>query len=127
MRELRILIFPLWLVGVILRNQLWLKPRAYYVRWFIARYLRAQRFPFKSINLSLGLAKADILSCVIITWNDAELAKLQTADCLPTLIRIFQSQLRRARYPRWAIAKVRVSIHSEESIERAGGYFRYFN
>lgn len=127
MRELRILLLPFWLVGVTLRNQLWLKPRAYYARRLVSGYLRRNGLPFKSIPLWIGLAKADVLSCVVFTWNDADLAKLNEADCLPILMQAFHDGLSRAKYPAWAITKTKVSIHSEQTIARSGGFYRYFN
>ncbi len=126
MRELRILILPFWFVGVTLRNQLWLKPRAYYARRLVAAYLRNNSLPFKSIQLWIGLAKADVLDCFVFTVNDTDLRKLNEAACLPALVQLFHDGLRRSKYPTWAINKTQVSMHSEETIARSGGGYHYF-
>ena len=115
-----------WLPCVILRNQLWLKPKALWARRSVTRFLCKNALPFRSVKISIGLAEADVLSCLIFTSNDEELAQLQRADCHTTLVSLLHDGLRHVRYPAWAIPKVAVSFHSEETIMRAGGYYPYF-
>jgi hypothetical protein len=114
------------LFWVLLRNELWLKPRAYLAWRKALPLLRSSGISPRRTWLSLGLAEPDQLSAVVIFSSDSDLAIFLDSQQSKDLPAAFQNSLARMRYPERAIPSVSVSLNSHETILRSGGYYCYF-
>jgi hypothetical protein len=118
--------WPLELLWVLSRNQLWYKPRAYLAWRKVLPLLRSSGISPRRTWLSLGLAEPDQLSAIVIFYSDSDLASFQDSPQSKELSLAFQNALARTGYPKRAIPNVSVSLNSHEAIRRAGGYYYYF-
>ena len=109
-----------------LRNQFRLKPKGHRASRQVTAFLREQGFTFRSVEVWMGLAEPSGLCCLVFFREDAELARFEAARHLPTITARFREALAKTAYPAEAVSLVDVSIHSDETIKRSGGYYPYF-
>lgn len=109
-----------------LRNQLRFKPKGRRAGREVRDFLRQRGFSYRSVEIWMGLAEPAGLCCLIFFSDDAELSRFQAAEGLPAVSALFRSALARTGYPADAAALVDVSAHSDETVQRSGGYYRYF-
>ena len=119
--------WPIKLFLVLLRNQFILKPKARRAARVVKANLEAEGFSHQSVMLGLGLAEAKELSCSIVLKSDSDLRQFEESELLATITRNFREELLASNFPQDATPYVTVDVHSEEEIERAGGYYNYFN
>ena len=111
---------------VFLRNQLYYKPKGYLASRKVAAYLEENDHAFRSIQVCIGLAEPRELSCMVFFSCDRELELFVREQQLILATECFQRALVDRGYPESAIPYVGVEAHSEETIERSGGYYTYF-
>jgi len=70
----------------------------------------------------MGFAEPTGLCCLVFFEHDAELARFETAGLTQTVSTLFRDALTRTGYPASAVPHVDVSFHSDETIDRSGGY-----
>lgn len=111
---------------ICLRNLLLYKTKGRRASREVKDFLRQRGFAFRSVEIWMGLTEPPGLCCLIFFRVDAELARFQTAGLLPVVTELFRSALARTGYPAAAAAVVDVSAHSDETVQRKGGYYQYF-
>lgn len=111
---------------IYLRNQLRYKPKGRRASWEVKDFLRQRGFAYRSVEIWMGLAAPAGLCCLIFFRDDAEHARFRAAGHLPAVSALFRSALARTGYPADAAPLVDVSAHSDETVQRSGGYYRYF-
>lgn len=111
---------------VCLRNELRYKSRGRRASREVKEFLRQRGFSSRSVEIWMGLTEPPGLCCLIFFRDDAEHARFQAAGQLPAVTELFRSALARTGYPPAAAAVVDVSAHSDETVQRRGGYYRYF-
>jgi len=109
-----------------LRNQLRYKPKGRRASREVKEFLRQRGFSYRSVEIWMGLAEPAGLCCLIFFSDDAELSRFQAAGGLLAVSVLFRSALARTCYPAEAVPLVDVSAHSDETVQRSGGYYRYF-
>lgn len=114
------------LIRVSLRNQLRLKPKGRRASREVVAFLREHGFTFRSVEIWMGLTEARGLCCLVFFREDTELARFKAGLHLPTITALFREALAKTGYPAEAVPQVDVSIHSDETVKRSGGYFQYF-
>ena len=119
--------WPIKLFLVLLRNQIILKPKARRATKVLVAELDSHSFALRSVDISLGFAEADDLSCDIIMKSDFELKRFNDSSLLDSMTLHFQQALLRVGYPVDSPSSITVNAHSEEEIKRSGGYYSYFN
>ena len=119
--------WPIKLLLVLLRNQIILKPKARRAARAVMSDLESRDFAFQSVDVSLGLAEPQELGCNIIFKSDFELERFNLAGLLDPIAKRFRETLQAQGYPHGAASLTRIEVHSKEEIERAGGYYTYFN
>jgi hypothetical protein len=112
---------------VLLRNQLRLKPLGRKASHVVIEYLRTNHVPFRSVEVWMGLAEADGMSCLVFFSDDEVLASFTATDGPARTRLLFQEALSKVGYPADAIPRITVTFHSDEAIERAGGPNNYFH
>ena len=116
--------WPVTLIWVLLRNQIWLKPRAWSAHRIVRKLISSAGYDLKFSELCLGLGEASNLSLVLVFRTDEDLKKIQESP-LPEEIRAaFHQKLKSSGYPEANTAGV--TLHSNEEIMRHGGYYPYF-
>ena len=111
---------------IYLRNQLRYKSKGRRASREVKEFLRQRGFSYRAVEIWMGLTEPPGLCCLIFFRDDAEHARFQAADRLPAITELFRSALARTGYPPAAAAVVDVSAHSDETVRREGGYYRYF-
>ena len=119
-------LWPIRLIWVLLRNQIWLKPHAWSAHRHIRALVSAAGFKLESSELQLGLTEAQDLELALIFQSDKDLACIQASSLPADLLGEFRQQLATSGYPASAAAKAIVTLHSSEEIARCGGYYQYF-
>jgi hypothetical protein len=114
------------LLGVFLRNELLLKPKGRRASRAVLAFLRQHGLAFCSVEIWMGLAEPSGLCCLIFFRKDDELASFKKAGHLPTVSAIFREALAGTGYPAQAVPHVDISAHSDETVQREGGYYGYF-
>jgi hypothetical protein len=120
-------LWPLKVIAVLLRNQLWLKPRACRAKRLVERLLYDAGYFPKSTALDLGLSEASGLCLTVIFRTDNILRDFDSTPLKYSLLHSFRKELSASGYPAEAIPLVSVTFHSYEEIIRSGGYGAYFN
>jgi len=120
-------LWPLILLFVLIRNQLFLKPVAWGALRAARRKIESLGYRPKKIHLGLGLAEPELLGAVVIFSTDAELISFRAGRHPDSVVEAFRQRLAQSLYPRKAVPKTSISFHSHEEILRKGGYHRYFN
>jgi len=110
----------------LIRNQIWLLPRAWSAKQGVMTRLKESGWKPKYAYLSLGLAEPRLLSLVITFETDKELRKLNKSSVSKEVQKLFHQRLLKCRYPAWAVQTTEVTFHSYEAIDRAGGWYNYF-
>ncbi|HEX4964934.1 MAG TPA: hypothetical protein VF173_29255 [Thermoanaerobaculia bacterium] len=114
------------LLYIYLRNQFRFKPKGRRASREVKDFLRQRGFSYRAVEIWMGLAEAAGLCCLIFFRDDAEYSRFQAAGLLPAVAESFRSALARTGYPADAALLVDVSAHSDETVQRSGGYYRYF-
>jgi hypothetical protein len=120
-------LWPLILLYVLIRNQLFLKPIAWGALRAARRKIESLGYRPKRVYLSIGLAEPEVLSGSVIFSTDAELISFRAARHQDSVVKAFRERLAQSLYPRKAVAMISFGFHSHEEILRKGGYHRYFN
>jgi hypothetical protein len=92
----------------------------------VKELLQQRGFSYRSVEIWMGLTEPPGLCCLIFFRDDAELARFRAAGALPAVTELFRTALAGTGYPPAAAAVVDVSAHSDETVKRSGGYYRYF-
>jgi hypothetical protein len=114
------------LLRIFLRNLLFLKPKGRRASRAVVAFLRQHGLAFRSVEIWMGLAAPSGLCCLIFFQKDDELARFKKAGYLAEISAIFREALAGTGYPGSAVPQVDISAHSDETVRREGGYFRYF-
>lgn len=107
---------------ILIRNEFLLKPKGRWASREVVSYMKQSGITYRSVEIWMGLEEAQGLGCLIFFSDDAALDRFQAAGHLPTVSSLFRSALTRTGYPSDAVSHVHVSVHSDETIKRAGGY-----
>lgn len=114
------------LLWTYLRNQIRFKPKGRKASREVTRFLREQGYEYRSVEIWMGLTPPEGLCCLIFFRRDAELSRFGAAGQLHAVSERFRQALAGTGYPAFAVPQVDVSAHSDETVAREGGYFRYF-
>ena len=114
------------IIFIELRNQFRLKPRARAAKNAVMFRLKGLGWKPKESYLNLGLGEPDLLGLVLEFATDRELEEFKKSSCENEIKDLFHQVLLKSRYPAWAVPKTEVTYHSQEAIERAGGWYNYF-
>ena len=114
------------IIGVLLRNQLVLKPAAWPAARAVKRHVQSVGLEPRSVQLWLGLAPPNNLHLLVVFKSDAELEQCRRCNLEATALQLFRERLSRSIYPKPAASQAIVAFHSHEEIMRGGGYYRYF-
>jgi hypothetical protein len=111
----------------ILRNELRLKPIARKAARDVIELLRTKAVSCRAVEVWLGLGEPNQLRCAVFVPDDVTRERCEFNGHTVELLASFQKALTPLKYPSAAIPRVRVNVHSDEAIRRAGGHHRYFN
>ena len=115
------------IVRTTIRNELRLKPIARRATREVTEFLQAKAVSYRAVEVWLGLAGPEGLRCVVFVPNDETKAQCESGGYVPVLSGLFRNALVQLGYPAAAVPGVGLTVHSDESIRRAGGQHRYFN
>jgi len=115
------------IVRTTIRNELRLKPIARKAAREVIESLKAKAVPHRAVEVWLGLAEPQQLQCVVFVPNDATKIRCESDGHVRALSGLFREALARFGYPAEAIPAIGLTVHSDETIRRAGGQNRYFN
>jgi hypothetical protein len=103
-----------------LRNELRFKPLGRRASRVVVAALRDRSVAYRAIEVWLGLAEPQYLSCIVFVESDEAKMQFDEGDRLPGLNSLFREELVRVGYPPEAAARASVSVHSDEAIRRVG-------
>ena len=115
----------LQIIRCLLRNELQLKPLGRKASRVVNAYLDAHGIGYRRVEVWLGLAEPQFLSCLVFVANDGTKARLEAEDQVPKLTERFRKALLAVGYPSVAVSEIKVTVHSDEEIHRVGWY-HYF-
>jgi hypothetical protein len=115
----------LQIVTTTLRNELRLKPIARKAARDVRRFLKARAATYGGVEVWLGLAEPEQLRCLVFVADEATKAHYESNGYVRAMSDLFRQALASLGYPAQALPGVRLDMHSEEAIRRAGGDHRH--
>ena len=109
-----------------IRNQVFLKPKAFNARKKVIAKLKNDDLHTKKCELSLGLAQPEELELLVIFETDAQLNRCKELHVEDSLTDLFRNYLPRSFLLNDELNGPSVSLHSHQHIMNNGGYYYYF-
>ena len=118
--------WPIKLLIILLRNQLFLKPAAMPAVRAVKNRLTSTGFRVRRLMIFIGLAESCDLALMVVLPSDAELQPFLATNKPSEYEKFFRDRLASGLYPRAGARWVELEFHSHEAILKGGGYYLYF-